>query len=353
MKKLFIFIAFGVCTIYHTGCDRDDVVNPPVVVVTVNEGAYILGEGLFNNPGTAKLSYYSLISDNFFPSIFNPGILGNTPDGLILEGNNLFITEQGNTGAAGKIYKTDSNGIVMLSNNVGTNPYSLTIANGKIYISNGPAGNVSVVDKNSLATITTIPVGIYPQEILAIGNKVFVCNTSLFMGATDSTVSVIDATTDQVISTIKVRQTPSSLAKTNDGKLLVGCPGSAANAMIYKIDPGNYSKLDSFVIANGFASGFDKDIAVDATSENIYFISVVNNIVRLNMTTRVPEIFIANTNSSSFFYGYNFDSKNQKHYIADAGDFVTNGSLLVYDINGVLTNTFETGPFPRRILIKN
>ncbi|MEO8209024.1 MAG: YncE family protein [bacterium] len=352
MKKLFIFFVFAVCQIYFSGCDRDDVVNPPIVVVTEYQGAYVLSEGMFNNPGTAMLSFYNVVYGKFSPSIFNPGTLGNTPDGLILDGNNLYITEQGNTGAAGKIYQTDFSGTVKLSNNVGINPYSLTIANGKIYVTNGPAGNVSVVDKNSLATITTIPVGIYPQEILAIGNKVFVCNTSIFMGATDSTVSVIDAASDQLISTIKVRQAPSSLAVTNDGKLLVGCPGSPAAAMIYKIDPDNYLKLDSFVIANGFASGFDKDIAVDANTDNIYFISAVNNIVRLNLTTRLPEIFIANTSSSSYFYGYNFDSENQKHYIADAKNFVTNGSFYIYDYNGTLINTFETGLAPRRILIK-
>lgn len=352
MKKLFVFLVFAICIINHTGCDRNDVTNP-IIVITEKEGAYILGEGLFNNPGTANLSFYNLNSNNFTVNIFNPGELGNTPDGLILSGDNLFITEQGNFGSAGKIYKTDTNGTVILSNDVGVNPYSLTISNGKIYITNGPAGNVSIVDINALTTITTVAVGIYPQEILAIGNKVFVCNTSIYMGETDSTVSVIDATIDQVVGIIKVRQTPSSLAKTNDGKLLVGCPGSTATGMIYKIDPDNFSKLDSFGIGNGFASGFDKDIAVDANSNNIYFISAVNNIVKLNLATKTPEIFIANTDPSSYFYGYNFDSQNQRHYIADAKNFTNNGNLYVYDGNGALLNTLTTGAAPRRILIKN
>jgi YVTN family beta-propeller protein len=351
LKKLFIFFGL-ILTINITGCNNDEVINP-VIVGTEDEGAYVLNEGSFNGPGTAKLSFYNLSSNTFTENIFNPGQLGNTPDGLILNGNNLFIAEQGNTGAAGKIYKTDTNGTVILSNDIGTNPYSLTIANGKIYVTNGPAGNVSVADINTLTTIATVPVGVYPQEILAIGNKVFVCNTSIFMGATDSTVSVIDAAANQVIATIKVRQTPSSLAKTNDGKLLVGCPGSTATGIIYKIDPDNYSKLDSFSIGNGFASGFDKDIAVDANSDDIYFISAVNNIVRLNLTTKTPEIFIANNDPSSYYYGYNFDSRNRMHYVADAKNFVNSGSLSVYGGTGNLINTFTTGVAPRRIVIKN
>lgn len=346
---MFVFSLISVFVICYSGCDREDITNP-IVSDTEKNGVYILGEGLFNNPGTANLSFYNQNSNNFTVNIFNPGELGNTPDGLIISGDELFITEQGNFGSAGKIYKTDTNGTVISSNSVGINPYSLAIANGKIYTTNGPAGNVSVVDKNSLATITTVAVGVYPQEILSIGNKVFVCNTSVFMGVTDSTVSVIDAVSDLVIATIKVRQSPSSLAVTNDGKLLVGCPGSSAEGMIYKIDPGNYTKLDSLAAGNGFG----KDIAVDENTENIYFISDDNNIVRLNLVTKTSEIFITNTNpSASYFFGYNFDSRKLKHYIADAKNFTNNGSLYVFDGKGTLLSTFSTGVAPRRILIKN
>ncbi len=353
MKNLPVIFLLLVCINYFSGCGRNDVVNDPVITLTEVQGAYILGEGQFNVPGSALLSFYNPESVSLSPNIFHPGGMGNSPDGLILSGSNLFITEQGNYGSAGKIYMTDSAGTVILSNDVGINPYSLAIANNKIYVTNGPANNVSVVDKGSFSTIATVTVGLYPQEIFTIGNKVFVCNTSVYMGGTDSTVSVIDADADVVIATIRVRQTPSSLAVTNDGKLLVGCPGSTATGIIYKIDPGNYAILDSFGIGNGFSSGFGKDIAVDVSSNDIYFISALNNIVKLNLATKLSELFIANTNSSSYFYGYNFDSNKRLHYIADAKNFVNNGSLYVYGGAGNLIGTFETGVAPRRILIKN
>lgn len=344
------------CLICVSGCDRDDVITQSPVTGTTAEGAYILSEGGFS-AGTSALSFFNVSTGNFNESIFNPGSLGLVPDGMILDNNNLFITEQGNFGAAGKIYKTDTNGTVIISNTVGINPYSVATSNNKLYITNGPAYNVSVVDKNSLTTITTINVGVYPQEILAIENKVFVCNTSEFGGATDSTVSVIDATADAVTAIIKVRQTPSSLAITNDRKLLVGCPGSPAVGIIYKIDPDNYSILDSFVIDNGFAiSGFGKDIAVDsdANSSTIFFISNTNNIVSLNLATTATALVISNQNAlAEFFYGYNYDSKNDRHYIANAKDFVVAGSLNVYDGNASLLGTFTTGIAPRRIVIKN
>jgi YVTN family beta-propeller protein len=353
-KKSSIVLVFILTILYLPGCNRDDVLEPIPVTGTEAEGAYVLSEGGFS-AGSSKLYFYNLLSGSFAESIFNPANLGLVPDGMILDNDNLFITEQGNFGAAGKVYKTDTNGTVILSSNVGVNPYSLATANGKLYITNGPVNNVSVVDKNSLMTLSIITVGVYPQEILALGNKVFVCNTSEFMGATDSTVSVIDAASDIIIATIKVRQTPSSLAVTNDNKLLVGCPGVSAIGIIYKIDPDNYSILDSFVINNAFASGFAKDIAVDRNTDNIYFISNLNNIVRLNLVTKQSIVFINNLNASTdLFYGYNYDSKNVRHYVANADiNFTLNGSLNVYDGNAALLNTFTTGIAPRRIVIKN
>jgi len=350
MIKLLKFAALILSIAYLNGCNRDEIINPPSEVNAFN-GAYILSEGGFS-AGSSRLSFYNLADDVFTENITS-NTLGLFPDGLILDDKELFLCEQGNFGSTGRVYRMDTNGVVKTFQSVGTNPFSLASANEKLYLTNGPANNVSVVDKNNLNIITTVNVGLFPQEIISIGNKVFVCNTS-FGGATDSTVSVIDAVSDQVIHSIIVRKTPSSLEVTNDGKLLIGCPGSTATGIIYKFDPGNYSKLDSFVIGNGLASGFDKDISVDRFSNNIYFISNLNNIVKLDLATKSHSIFISNQNTSTtFFYGYNYDNVNKKHYVADAKSFVINGSINIYDENGNSIRTFTTGIAPRRIVIKN
>ena len=329
-----------------SSCTRDEIIIPEPPFIPSTDGAYILSEGGVT-PGTSSLSFYSISADSFYTSIFSPGILGLFPDGLMVFNNNLYLTEQGNYGSAGRIYKCDTSGTVLTSQVVGTNPYSLSVANNKIYITNGPASNVSVLDVNSLALIKTIAVGVYPQEILALDNKVFVCNTSMFGGAQDSTVSVIDALTDQVVATITVQKDPSSLAVTNDSNLIVGCPGQYGYA--YIVDPGSYNKIDSFLSIDGMG----KDIAVDTESEDIFFISISNNITVINLASRVSVVVINNPNPGTcFFYGYNYDYINKKHYVCDARSFTTNGSLYIYDENGTLENTFTTGVSPRRVVFK-
>jgi len=357
LKILFICLVISIITISISSCERDEIITDPTTVVNPSKGAYIISEGTFS-PGTSKLSFYNNTTDSFYVSIFNPGSLGITPDGMIKDGNDLYITEQG-SGASGKIYKTDTNGTVIASANVGVSPYSLTISNNKIYITNGPANNVSVVDKTSLSTLNTVNVGLYPQEILAIGNRVFVCNTSVFGGGTDSTVSVIDATSDTIVATIKVGKTPSSLAISTDGKLLVGCPGDIVNAVIYKIDPASYNKIDSF---KNLSHGFCKDIMIINSGKIIFIggdIYAEGTIESYDLSSGISTTIISKP-INDLNYGLAYNSNTQQIYVGiAAANFTSSGKFRIYNSSGVLRNEFpistagSTGVGPRRIVIKN
>lgn len=355
MRKIILVILLIIVTFY--GCGRDEIVTPPDEANT-SKGAYILSEGTFT-PGTSKLSFYNKSSDSFFTSIFNPVNLGNSPDGMILSGDVLYITEQGNFGSAGKIYKTDTNGTVLLSAGTGVNPYSLTEANNKLYITNGPANNVSVVDKNSLFVITTINTGLYPQEIISIGNKVFVCNTSVFGGGTDSTVTVIDAVTDSAVATIVLKKFATSLAVSTDNKLLIGCPGDASTAVIYKVDPSTYIKTDSFKNMN---HGFCRDITVINSSSilfiggDIYSEGTIEwySLITGSSVTLIPKP------ANEINYSLAYDRESDKIYVGTAStNFTSAGRFQIYNNSGTLQKSFtisnssSSGLAPRRIVVKN
>ena len=306
---------------------------------------YVLSEG-GASAGTSTLSMLDAHSNEFTQSIFNPGNIGLFPDGLVSFEGNIYITEQGNFGGSGKIYELDSTGTVLKSAVVGTNPYSLAIANNKIYVTNGPAGNVSVLNLNDFSFVKNIKVGAYPQEIISKNNFVFVANNSVWGGASDSTVSVIAADLDSVISTIVVKLNPSSLAISNDDFLLIGCPGNDSSAVIYKVDLISFAKVDSFSIP-GF--GFGKDISVDKNSDVIYFKGSTNDIIGLNLLSGDVNR-VVDAQGVTFTYGYGYDYSNGVHYLLDAKDFSANGSLITYGSDGTLLHTYETGIAPRRLL---
>ncbi len=354
MNKLKKVIS-GLCLLFVifeiSGCSRDEIIYPSLEVNT-SKGAYVLCEGGFSI-GTSMLSFYNKTSDSLYNNIFNPGSLGLLPDGMIINDNSLFIVEQGNFGSSGKLYKTDTNGIQLASVNVGTNPYSLTAAFGKIFITNGPANNVSVVDKNTFAVLGNIGVGVYPQEILAIGNNVFVCNTSEFGGATDSTVSVINAQSNTVIATIQVRKTPSALAISEDGKLLVGCPGDSISAAIFKIDPLTFNKIDSFT---NLKYGLAKDISA-LTSQYIVYIGgnvySEEGIIKYDMSNRISEEIIPKP-LTGLNYCLAADYDENVIYVGYIPSFSASGKLQIYNLSGSLQKNLNIagGIAPRRIVVK-
>ncbi len=334
MKKIFstIFFFFFLIPIYSQHLSK----------------VYILSEGGFS-PNTSSLSMLDLSTNQFNPNIFSGANLGLYPNGIILHNNFLYLTEQGNFGSSGKIYRLDTLGNVLNSAVVGTNPYSLAISNNKIYITNGPISKVTVLNLSDFSFIKNINVGVYPQEIIEFGGRVFVANNSLFGGSQDSTVSVIDPVADSVIATIVVKKDPSSFAISNDNHLLVGCPGNQNIGRIFKINPQTLQIVDSYNIPN---FGFSKDIFVDKNNNDIYFISSNNDIVKFNLVNRQATVVISSVFPNNFYYGYAYDYVNSRHYVLDAKNFTVNGNLFIYSNTGVLLNTYQTSIAPRRVLFK-
>lgn len=309
--------------------------------------AYILSEGSFS-ASSSKLSLYNIPANTFTLSIFSPGTLGLYPDGLISHNGFLYLLEQGGYGGQGKIYKLDTNGTVQSSSSFGTNPYSLAIANNKIYTTNGIAGKVIVLNQANFSVIKEINSGVYPQEIIAFKNYVFVCNTSLYGGNQDSTVSVINTSNDSIIAKINVLKDPSSLAISGDSNILIGSPG--ANGKIYKLNPNTLSITAIFPLS----SGFDRDISVDKYTNNIYYINYNNGISKLDLSSGQVVDVINNSNPAGvYYYGYNYDFYSGKHYLLDAKNFTVNGSLNIFSSSGNLEQSFATGIAPRRIVFAN
>lgn len=308
---------------------------------------YFLSEGGMS-AGSSNLSLLELPEQTFNKNIFDGGDIGLYADGLASYQNYLYLTAQGNFGGSGKIYKLDTTGAVMNSKVFGTNPYAITISNDKAYVTNGPASSVSVLKLNDFSLVTEVTVGVYPQEIISHEGKIFVANTGRYNGPSDSTVSVIDSETDEIVETIKVRKDPSALAITNEGRLLIGCPGDEKQGIIYRVNVENFSKADSFSVP-GY--GFGKDIAVDENSEKIYFKGSENQIVELDLSNgSVTEA--VNDENLIYTYGYNYDYTNNRHYVLDAKDFSSDGSLRIYTADGELEETYQTSIAPRRVMFK-
>jgi YVTN family beta-propeller protein len=311
-----------------------------------NPHIYILSEGGFST-GTSRLDRYETSSQTYHSNVFQNGSLGLYPDGLLVHGETLYITEQGGFGGTGTIYLADTLGVVQAAADAGINPYMLALHSDKLYITNGPAGLVTVLNAADLSPVTGIGVGVFPQEIVAHGDYVYVANNSLWGGDNDYTVSVIDPATDQVINSVYVGLNPSAIAPLPDGSVLVGVPWTDSGGKIYRIEPGSFAKTDSFATTD---VGFDRDIFVDPDSDHIYFLDAQNGISVLDYATgEISKHF--QPQGTIYAYGYFYDPLSNRHYIADAKDFAQAGEWRVYDDTGAFLFSHNTAIAPKRMAI--
>jgi YVTN family beta-propeller protein len=106
------------------------------------------------------------------------------------------------------------------------------------YVANNFSNSVSVIDVNTGAVFSNIPVGSVPTELAITLNHKYVLVTNQFGG----TVSVIYTANNSVIATVPVGNTPVGVAVSPDGKFgYVTVAGENALAVIsyFRVDGEN------------------------------------------------------------------------------------------------------------------
>ncbi len=162
--------------------------------------------------------------------------LGITPNDIIFKDDRLYVINSGshdmNVLEVAEDYTVTSIDTVDLGIEDGRWPQHGAITdNGKLYVSNlSPPGSVSVLDLEQLQVSILILVGRSPADVMAIGNKVYVCNSGYHDDEYDpGTVSVISTTSNSVEKVISVGVNPQFMALDPSGRLHVVCTGDYAD----------------------------------------------------------------------------------------------------------------------------
>jgi YVTN family beta-propeller protein len=109
---------------------------------------------------------------------------------------------------------------------VGDDPGAVAFADGgrRVCVANGSSASVSVVDAETAAVVTTVPLGGRPTSITAAGDRVHVA-TAGGPPLSEGAVSVISLATNAVVATVPAPRDPTDTALTADGAhLLVVTP---------------------------------------------------------------------------------------------------------------------------------
>jgi hypothetical protein len=326
------------------GMDLISNTNTATVTVVDNDtlpfenGILISHEGNFGQ-GNASVSFVSFdlqtVENNIYSTV-NSNPLGDTAQSIGFNGDLAYIVlNVSNSIEVVNRYTFES---VATINTGLNNPRFIAFANGKGYVTNWGDGSVATDDYLAVIDLAsntlgadTIAVAEGPEEILASNNTLYVAHQGGF--SQNNVISVIDATSDVVSSTITVGDVPNSMQFDNSGNLWVlagGKPSFTGDETGGKLSKINTS--DNSVTSIDFGATEHPNYLV-FENNSLYYYNAGSVFKMDSSATTLPS---AAEITGLNFYGMTVN--NSVLYGVDAVDFASNGILSSYNLS---TNTLD------------
>ena len=367
MKRSYLFLLILVSVLLFsckpdpipTPVDPTDSIQPQPVNL---KGVFVLNEGNYQF-SNASLSFYDPEADTVSNNLFykaNNAPIGDVAQSLALAEDKLYIVVNNSN----YIYKVDAN----TQECDLSKPFKLGdfyspremyfVAPNKAYVSDLIGTGLWIVNPQEMTHAGSIEMGKTTEKMVQVGNELYVSNWSRYYidpSSHDSynTVQVVDMNNDVKVAEIEVGKEPNTMAVDKNGHVWVLCEGRSWDVdygeqpSLWEIDPmlKNAEKRYEF---DGTAS----TLRANPTGDLLYM--VYNNEVRcLDIATlTLSETFHINAEPQGMFYNMAVEPKTGDIYVADAKNYIMNGTVYHYSNDGVLLSSFEAGIIPSAMLFK-
>ena len=177
-------------------------------------------------------------------------------------------------------------------------------------VTDGTAGFVRVFDRTSLKLVASIPTGPIPFALVfdPASRLVFAFSSR------GHSVDIIDASTNQVLTTIPIAGRPGSAAGDGKGGIFVALP---AEGMIQRIDATSHKVTASWPLAP--CTG-PSGLTVDAQNNQLFTTCEDHKLVSLNTTSGQTEVIGDATEDAG---DLDFDPRLKMLFLADPQGFLT------------------------------
>ncbi len=337
-------------------CKKDP---PPPPEPPSTDKVVVVNEGL-SASGTGSICLYDPLNKAVEHNVFyksNTYVPGNGLYSIYVDGDRSFLV----VGGTGEILMVNTSTMEVQKRfkGFGAPKKMIKITENKFYVTDWQEGGVWILNVNNGNLVKSISTGIAPENMVSLGNLVFVANSG--GPFVDSTVSVINAVADTLVAQIQVAHNPNSMVIDEENKLWVLCGGvediqnpfNSTNGVLIKFDISSDSleyyltdslSLDTFWIftdnqlkPQDLIQGDDKNI--------FYFLDYYKeaNLMKFNRDAGTLPVgpFIAGS-----FNAVGFDRIEKQIYLTDPGDGVSPGTLFRYGKGANLLDSRETGIAP-------
>lgn len=337
MKKLIRIFIVLVTTAFFVSCSDDDAAEIVTPLGAYENGFFVLNEGT-SDGGTISFIGEAGIEQDVFGNV-NPSLegLGLYPQSVFFDDTRAFIISGG--GKITVVNRYTFQYITTISTNLNSPRYG-AIVNGKAYVTNsagfgtGADDFITVINLSDYTT-TSVLLGNYAERILEANGKLYISNGSFGSG---TSVTVFNPANNTAGAPVELGFSPNSFEE-EDGILYV-----LGSNKLAKINLTDNTLIGSGII---LPTGQDDAKNLDIENDVIYYTNA-NKVYKMAVAaTTAPETELFSYSSTSAFgVMYGFAVKDNKIYIADGGDFASDGEIYIYSLTGTLQRTIPVGVGP-------
>lgn len=342
-----LFFSFA---LLFSSCKKEE---PKPDVGEFENAVFIVNEGNFT-AGNASLTYFNHQNGDMEQQVFyrkNNAPLGDVANSISFDENSIYIVVNNSH----LVYKINSKtGLYEAKTTPLTSPrHFLKIDENRALISDLFEKSLAVVNTETMEIISHIPIGRTSENMLKVGNEVFVANWSSYnQEQKNNMLMVIDAETLQLTDSIQVPLEPNSMVIDKDDNIWVLGSGGFLNEespALWKIDSELKIVTERFIFENINSS--PTKLCINPERDKLYFLNkdVFQMDITSNSLNATP--FVAATETNNYYsLGVGPDADV---YITDANDYTRNGIVYRYSSEGVLKQSFEAGIIPGAIGFKD
>jgi len=316
-----------------------------------SSGVYVINEGSFNgnNASVSRFTFSdSVVAADIFSQQNGRG-LGDIGSDLAIYGSKMYavVNVSSQVEVMDAVSAVSIKQIPLFDGSQPRQPRKIAFYGPKAFVCNFD-GTVAVIDTATLLVEKLIQVGLNPDGITVAGGKIWVSNSGgLNYPDYANTLSVIDPITLIEDKQVTVGLNPFTIAPDKYGD-------------IYLIARGNYGDVKSRLQIIDGSTGNVKQTFTDFEALNfsiagdtayVYnhdWISGLNSVLMLDVKTEtvISNNFITDGTALQIVYGIAADPVSGLVYISDAMGFTGAGKVYAFDKSGKLKFSFDAGINP-------
>lgn len=376
-RRIWILFLWLAClSAVFTGCRKEEDIIPSTdTPVTDGQdsgpvmGFFLLNEGNMGS-NKATLDYFDYETGVYTKNIYaerNPGVvkeLGDVGNDIQIYGDKLYAV----INCSHFVEVMDVNTAKHITQISIPNCRYIVFKDRYAYVSSyaGPVlidpnarlGYVARVDTATLTVLDTCVVGYQPEEMVIVGNKLYVANSGGYRVPNyDNTVSVIDLTTFKEIKKIEVAINLHRMELDRYGNIWVSSRGDyyGTSSKTYVIDSETDQVTDiMYLLPNSNMTLCGDSLYVYSTewSWNTNRNTVSYAIVNTKTKKIVSRNFITDGTNKGIKipYGVAVNPETREIFVTDARDYVTPGTLYCFGPDGKKKWSVTTGDIPAHIV---